>query len=597
MKPNGKKSESRRLRLLGLKTEQQDVRDSRSCVLIQIDGLSHENFNRAIVKGKLPFLRRYLRAGHGIKGSWQSMLPTSTGAFQTGLFYGNNDDVPGFFWYDKRTDSAVSLNTVRCSADLEDRVKRTVAPYPGLLSGGSAYCALFCGGATNTILTFAKLFHPSVNIATTWLSLALFAVFQFVLIARIMFYALMELMVAIYDLVCALFTEKNKYLEFRFVVARIATVVLCREIATLAAILDIYRGTGPIYLNHIAYDEHAHHRGPTSAYAFWTLRGIDASIERVWRTIEHAKQLGIRDYDFYVWSDHGQTDTLPFQEVFNQDPDRHFDSLFQSMYAETEELRAHAHSRHKTERIRRGRFLRGQHGRYARSRIQWQAEHAENISGVFPGVLKSIYRWFLKPARNQRTSQNGADKDRLVHLISTGPVAHLYLLDRKERLFLEDWLECCPEFVNALADHPGIGFALARSKPNNAKVGVAGLWYDISNHASFRNVAPDIADVIHENLAEFKRWAAMPSAGDVILFGYRGKHVPSISYSYERGGHTGPSSSEMTPFIIVPQHCAEMWKELTDDKARRLRLHDLQERLRNAYTNEKIISEGTRHVS
>lgn len=75
------------------------------------------------------------------------MLPTSTGAFQTGLSYGNNDDVPGFFWYNKRLGKPVSLNSIQGAIELQESLCKTVAPYPGLISGGSAYCALFTGGA------------------------------------------------------------------------------------------------------------------------------------------------------------------------------------------------------------------------------------------------------------------------------------------------------------------------------------------------------------------------------------------------------------------------------------------------------------------
>lgn len=46
------------------------------------------------------------------------------------------------------------------------------------------------------------------------------------------------------------------------------------------AIFDIKSGTKVIHLNFMGYDEHAHRRGPSSRFAYWTLKGIDAAVKK-----------------------------------------------------------------------------------------------------------------------------------------------------------------------------------------------------------------------------------------------------------------------------------------------------------------------------
>ena len=55
-------------------------------VLIQIDGLSHRQFGRALDNGKMPFLNRLLRReGYGLHTLY-SGLPSSTPSVQAELF-------------------------------------------------------------------------------------------------------------------------------------------------------------------------------------------------------------------------------------------------------------------------------------------------------------------------------------------------------------------------------------------------------------------------------------------------------------------------------------------------------------------------------
>ncbi len=571
-------------RWLGLQQETIDIRRGKSCVLIQVDGLSYQNLQRAMEKGKLPFLKSLVDTKQAVLGPWRSMLPTSTGVFQTGLFYGANDDVPGFFWYDKRAKHSVSLNSLEGAYALEQHVRGQVAPYPGLLKGGSAYSSLITGGAYNTLLTFSKLFSPALHVPKRWVWQFLFVISQFVLAARIAAYAVAEIAVAINDFVQALWNKRNTYHEAKFLVARIASVVLCREISTLASILDIYRGVGPIYMNHVSYDEHAHHRGPSSAFAFWALKGVDSAIRRVHRAVENARALGIRDYDLYIWSDHGQVNTVPFQEIVKEEPEHHFNRLFTSFIKQEEQNGIHGEPA-RARWIVRVLRLRRRRKKHAAPRARFNAARGDHVADAFPWALRWLYKKLLMPAHLADATQSAdtAEATWPLAFVSTGPVAHLYLKHVQEPVTFEMWSTLYPEFLRAIADHPGIGFALARTEKGAAYIGQGGSWHNLEDPDLLAHLPAGLYSILRKRSHDLVRWANMESAGDILLFGARGGNLPSVSYSYERGGHAGPTQEETTPFLMAPANCAAMWPELEKFPQQFITLADLHKRLDAAY--------------
>lgn len=571
-----------RLRLLGLQRLSHEKRARPSCVMLQIDGLSNENFQRALQTGKLPFLARLIEQGQAVAGPWRSMLPTSTSAFQTGLFYGNNDDIPGFFWHDKTRKRKVKMNGAEDTARLEEEMKARVAPYPGLLAGGSSYSALFTGGADNTFMTFARLFSPSYNLKARRGWIWLFILSQFLLLARVGYYTLIEICLCIYDLVRAVLTGKNRSAEFKFILPRIFSVVICREIATLATILDIWRGVGPIYVNYFAYDEHAHLRGPDSRFAFWALRGLDASIRRIWKAAEKAGRQGIRHYDVFVWSDHGQTPSFPFQELFQEEPGRHFDMLFRALYGP---LKNGGPPREPARRKKTP---------VAPGNIEMQAHHAEQLSEIGPRWMRRVMNPLIRPAREVEAYLeriHPPDPEHRISFVSTGPMAHLCVDTFDGQLTYEDWCERFPLFLDLIAQHQGIGFTLVRTREGGCRVGYAGHWHDLMNANALRRSMPlALARLMIERSEDLRRWANMKSAGDLMIFGQREPGRSAIAYSYEFGSHGGPSPQETTPFMVVPAGVAASWPEIAESEpARLLTLADLHSRLRMAYNPQCII--------
>ncbi|MEX2606330.1 MAG: hypothetical protein WD708_03210 [Kiritimatiellia bacterium] len=72
---------------------------------------------------------------------------------------------------------------------------------------------------------------------------------------------------------------------------------MLRELIRFRILLDIKHGERLVHANFLDCDEQAHRRGPGSAFAHWTLRGIDRTIRDLYRA---AQRSDLRDYEFIL---------------------------------------------------------------------------------------------------------------------------------------------------------------------------------------------------------------------------------------------------------------------------------------------------------
>src|SRR5690606_12614514 len=101
-------------------------------------------------------------------------------------------------------------------------------------------------------------------------------------VLRICFLFFLEFFIGAWDVIEQLFKRpKNTFKEIRFVLNRMFVSIGLREFVTLGASIDLARGLPVVHVNFLGYDEQAHRRGPASAFAHWTLRGIDAAIRKL----------------------------------------------------------------------------------------------------------------------------------------------------------------------------------------------------------------------------------------------------------------------------------------------------------------------------
>jgi len=275
-------------------------------VLIQIDGLSFKQYHRGLREGNLPFLRSLIARQKYKEHVHYSGMPSNTPAVQGELFYGVKGCVPAFNFVDRKGGEPFVMFDPKCAREIETRISEGAEP---LLKGGSSYSNIFTGCAEESHYCASgggysrvfQIFNP-----ITWL---LIAIFHLNIFFRTAFLIVVEIVIGFCDFVRGALSGKKILIEFQYILTRAVFCVLLRELVVIGAKIDIARGLPVLHLNLAGYDEQAHRRGPSSKFAHWSLRGIDAAIAGVWKAARLAER---RDYDIWIYSDHGQEDSIPY---------------------------------------------------------------------------------------------------------------------------------------------------------------------------------------------------------------------------------------------------------------------------------------------
>ncbi|MBZ0165648.1 MAG: endonuclease/exonuclease/phosphatase family protein, partial [Candidatus Omnitrophica bacterium] len=250
-------------------------------------------------------------------------------------------------------------------------------------------------------------------------------------------------------------------------------------------------------------DEHAHRRGPASAFARWTLPGIDRCIEKIYKETLRSTR---RAYDVWIYSDHGQEENKSYTVEFKQTIHAAVSKIFSEFSVEENSLRF-----------------------YDQEGIQWQRLRYLN--------LRMLRRWVAR-----RTLKQGPVVKGLVTVTAMGPVGHVYL---PRELGPEEQRE----YARRLVDEGGVptvffrnanGVVKARNKqgefvlPQEA-VGVFG-----QDHPYLKEVTDDVIQTCRN-----------PNAGAYTLSGWNPDAFP-WSFPIEGGSHGGPGATETQGFVLLP---------------------------------------------
>ncbi|MCB0339732.1 MAG: alkaline phosphatase family protein, partial [Bdellovibrionales bacterium] len=275
-------------------------RKGKGLILIQIDGLSFEHYKQASDHNKLPFLTKLSQKfGYEVVPMY-SGLPSTTPAVQAELFYGIKGAVPAFSFVDSNTNRLGKMYDPEFASLIQKRLEQNS---DNLLNDGGAYSNIYSGGAKHSQFCPGSFnWNQSVpNLG--WLRSLLLCLKYPLNLCRIVSLLLIESVLSISDVIRGILERKDFAKELKFIPSRVMICILLRELTTYFAIRDINRQLPIIHLNYLGYDEQAHRRGPSSRFAYWSLKGIDKSISKLWRVTQKTTS---RDYSIWIYSDHGQ---------------------------------------------------------------------------------------------------------------------------------------------------------------------------------------------------------------------------------------------------------------------------------------------------
>jgi endonuclease/exonuclease/phosphatase family metal-dependent hydrolase len=476
------------VRLLGMPRLDSSRADP-GLLIVQVDGLGHRQAQRALARGRLPHLARLLARDHYCLHDLHSGLPSATPAFQAELLHGVAGAVPAFGYRDAESGRIVHLVEPAAAARLQRRLD---ADAPGLAVDGSVHAGILTGGAREAHWCAAAMEPAAVVRALRPLRLAVATVAHLPALLRIAVLALFELALALVDVARGIIRLGELGAELKFVASRVGVTIVLRELTVATAALDLARGLPLVLVDFVGYDEQAHRRGPRSAFAHWSLKGIDAAIHRLHQA---ARRSGRRHYELWVLSDHGQEEAVPFETLNGQPLPDVVAALLDSARQPSAAAARRERSTHSA----------------------WPRPRGSSVGLPAPA----------------------ADAFQLAH---AGPLAHLYVPGvpgSAARRGLATRLVAAGVPLVLVPEAPGRALAVTSAGehrlPRDAEaiVGEEHPWRDV--------VAHDLVATCHH-----------PEAGDLILSGWRPDARP-VTFALEHGSHGGPGTDETHAFVLAPE--------------------------------------------
>ncbi len=472
-------------------------------ILIQVDGLSRTQMERAMANGRLPFLSRLIRDRHFSLENFYSGMPSTTPAVQAEIFYGKKCAVPAFHFFDRKTGRAVKMYEPETAGEYDARLK--ACPGDSLIKGGQSYSNIYQAEAATSRYCAADLAPQEMLRNLNPLKSLLLALAYAPRIARIIFLSGLEFALAVVDACQGLFNRQHFLKELQFVPTRIGVCIVLRELIRFRILVDIENGVRLVHANLLGYDEQAHRRGPDSAFAHWTLRGIDRTLRDIYRAAQRSDH---RDYELILYSDHGQEHTEPF-EVRNGRP---LQGALETVFAK---------------------------GPMQGHEIWQRPSPIPEIIGTALNRCESLLG-FGKQARANPVA--GPDVETQIVVTAQGPIGHVYLPETLSGDHLRN-------YAKRLVDEGGIPLViLPKCEGGPRAFNRRGEWDLIQNktevfgeaHPFLREVAEDTVRLCHH-----------PDVGDFVISGWD-PTLPPLSFPLENGGHGGPGSQETNGFLLLP---------------------------------------------
>jgi len=525
-------------------------------ILFEIDGLAAEVLERAIERGRVPTISRWLAEGSHRLVPWECDLSSQTAASQAGLLHGSNHDMPAFRWYERDVDRLLVANHPKDAAEIELRH----ADGGGLLAvDGASRGNMFSGDAPRCSATMSVIRDRRRSRSGEF-----FAYFADP-------YGLLRtLALSIADIVAERRAARRQRRSGAahvdrgtpYPLMRAAITVVMRDLNVATLMADVIEGVPIAYSTFVGYDEVAHHSGVLEPDAFVVLEKLDAQLARLERVAAQAP----RPYHLVVLSDHGQTQGAPFRQRHGETLEevvRRFADLgagavaapvpVDEAWGDLGALLADARQddsaagrvlrRATAERVADGTVALGPNREAVRQQAELNARGRSSGGGP-------------RGATSARDGSGGDDDLPEALVLASGCLGLVYFPGGRSRLSAEQIEQRHPGLLAGLAGHPGIGLVLVRSEQEGGVVlGGAGR----------RRLSDDLVDG-DDPLAPFD-----PTAADHLRRHDSFRHCPDIlingAYDPETyevqpfeefmGSHGGLGGMQMHPFAVVPAEWSE----------------------------------------
>ena len=538
------------------KTPSQKV--SSGLIMIEIDGLSINTLKKAISKGVMPNLEKWMdEKTHTLK-EWETDLSSQTGASQAGILHGNNKDIVAYRWVEKENDNKIIVSGKLSYAP---KIEKVISNGKGLLTNGISITNMFSGDSKIHTLTSSKL-RGFTYVHNNTLNTVFLDAYHF---QRVFVLFLWDMLLEIKSQIANYVKNKHPRLRRTIVYAAVragANVVL-REVTTDVLISEILKGDiDSAYATYMGYDEIAHHSGVQDNDVWGALKNIDLQFS----IIKSAIEMSDRDYQIVVLSDHGQSNGATFKQRYGITlgnyvrrflPDDM--KVFKNEY-NIDHFRDAVIPENKQIRNIKNKFGNISDDLFEdRKSLQ---DIKENIDNMKPAIifenekyekLKKSYSNSLDYIKGHESIEISTKKAKNSELIvlGSGNLGLIYLTQWKERLNYEEIVMLFPDLIPGLVKHSGIGFILVNSIANGGMViGQNGIYYLDSDRVVGENPLKGFGKNAPKHLKRQNSFKNMP---DIMVNSfYDEKHNEVCAFEELIGSHGGLGGDQTRPFILYP---------------------------------------------
>ncbi|RPJ43708.1 MAG: hypothetical protein EHM21_11135, partial [Chloroflexi bacterium] len=495
-------------------------------LFLEIDGLSEKLLRQALDEGHLPNLKRWIDSGsHEIVG-WETDFSAQTGAMQSGILLGCNEDVPAYRWWDRDQKRIVMSGLPKDATAIEARLSQGI----GLCSdGGSSRGNMFSGDADESMLTFSTIRKSRGRGPGFY-----FFLFNPYVIARIIT-RFLTMVIKEWWQAWQQRRAKYKYAapsrNFMYGFLRGALGPLLHDLITYTVISDVLRGLPAIYGLYSAYDDLAHFAGMNSAECFEELTETDHYFGR----IENALKNAPRPYHVVILSDHGQTIGPRFEAAYGSSLEKLVKSLIKTdiYYSDS----------HKD---------------------NWDALNAvlsesANDDTRTAGLVRKMFASRTKDGaveiapKGETSDKEEAEAEKAkVVVMGSGSTGLVYFTDAPRRMTFEQIQDAYPELIIGLKDHPGISYILVRTETQgDIVIGKGGVHYLVDDHVEGK--LDPIAHFGPNAALHLRRESSFTNCPDIVVstvFDPETQEMPGFENQVSHhGGMGGPQSY---PFLLRP---------------------------------------------
>jgi len=527
-------------------------------IMLEIDGLSINILKKAINKGVMPNIKKWIDdKSHTLKG-WETDLSSQTGSSQAGILHGNNKDIVAYRWVEKENN-----NKIVVSGKLSDapEIEKRISDGNGLLVNGISIANMFSGDSKIPTLTSSKL-KGMRNIYNKTLDAVFLDAYNYQrLIVLLLWDIILELKSQIVHRVKNIQPRLRRTIVYAAV--RAGANIALREAATDVLTSEILTGNiDTAYATYMGYDEIAHHSGVEDDDVWKALKYIDFQFAKLTSAIE----MSDRNYEIVVLSDHGQSKGATFKQRYGitlGDYVRKFlpddMMIFKNEYnidhfrdAVIPENKQIKNIKNKFGNIRDDLFEDLKSLQDIRDEVEkrkpaiiFENRQYKNIRDKYSNSLD-----YIKHHESIEQSTKKAKDSELI-VLGSGNLGLIYLTQWNQRLTYEEIVMLFPDLIPGLVKHTGIGFILVNSIANGGMViGQDGIYYLETDKIIGENPLENFGENAAKHLKRQNSFKNMP---DILVNSfYDEKHDEVCAFEELIGSHGGLGGEQTKPFILYP---------------------------------------------